>query len=349
MVGRLIQKHHIGTGKHHFAEHTAYLLAAGQNIHGLEHVLVGEKHPTQEAPEIHVVLLGGVLPEPVHQLHGVAVKIGGVVLGQVAADGGHAPLDAALVRLDLTHENPEQSGLSQLVFTHKGDLVRPVHGEIDLVQKLHPVHGQGHVLDGEYVLAQLPVGLEAHEGIPAGGAGHFLHGQLVQKLSAGGGLLGLGLVGGEPLNELLQLLNFLLVLLVLIAQHGLHHLRGLVPEVVVAHIHLDLAVVDIHGVGAHGVQEVPVVADGNDHAREIQQEVLQPVDGLNVQVVRRLVQHDDVRIAEQSLGQQHLHLQTGIGVRHLVIVQLRADAKALQKPGRVGLGLPAPQLGELRL
>ena len=39
----------------------------------------------------------------------------------------------------------------------------------------------------------------------------------------------------------------------------LHQLGGLVPEVVVAHVHFDLVVVDVHDVGAHGVEEVPVV------------------------------------------------------------------------------------------
>ena len=282
MVGGLVEKHHVGPGKHHPAEHTADLFAAGEDVHGLEHVLVAEQHPPQEAPEVHVVLLGGILTQPVHQFHLIPVKVGGIVLGQVAADGGHAPLDAALVRLQLAHENFEQGGLRQLVFAYEGDLVPPVHGEIHFVQQLHAVHGDGYVLHGEDVLAQLPLGLEAYEGIAAGGAGHFLHGQLVQELAAGGGLLGLGLVGGEALDEQLQFFNLFLIALVLVAQHGLHHLGGLVPEVVVAHVHFDFAVVDVHGVGADGVQEVAVMAHRDDHAGEVQKEILQPVDGFDV-------------------------------------------------------------------
>ncbi len=74
---------------------------------------------------------------------------------------------------------------------------------------------------------------------------------------------------------------------------------------------------------------MPVVAHGNDHAGKVQQEVLQPVDGLDVQVVGGLVQHDDVGIAEERLGQQDLHLEPGVHGGHLVIVELRADAEAL--------------------
>ena len=90
------------------------------------------------------------------------------------------------------------------------------------------------------------------------------------------------------------------------------------------------------------------MADGDDHAGEVQQEILQPVDGLDVQVVGGLVQHDDVRVAEQGLGQQDLHLLPGVHVGHLLIMQLRADAKALQNPGSVGFRLPAAQLCEFR-
>ena len=101
--------------------------------------------------------------------------------------------------------------------------------------------------------------------------------------------------------------------------------------------------------GTHGVQEVPVVADHDDGALKVQQEVLQPVHGVYVQVVGGLVHHQQVGIAEQGLGQQHLHLQTGIQGGHVVIVQLGADAKALEDAAGVALGLPAPQLGILLL
>ena len=53
--------------------------------------------------------------------------------------------------------------------------------------------------------------------------------------------------------------------------------EDVVPEVVVAHVHLDLVVVDVHDVGADGVEEVAVVADHDDRALKVQQEVLQPV------------------------------------------------------------------------
>ena len=346
MVGGLIQQDHVGTTEHHLGQHAADLLAAGEDIDLLEHVVVAEEHTAQEAAQIDVVLLGGVLAQPVHQLHGVALEVGGVVLGQVGADGGDAPLDGTFIGLQLAHQDLHQSGLGLLVLTDEGNLVVLANGEVDLVQQLLAVNGDGHILDGQDVLAQLALRAKADEGITAGGAGHFLDGQLVQQLAAGGSLLGLGLVGGEALDEQLQLFNLLLVALVLVADHGLDHLGGLVPEVIVTDVHLDLTVVDIHGVGADGVQEVAVVGNGDDHAGEVQQEVFQPVDGFDVQVVGGLVQHDDIGVAEEGGSQQDLDLQSGVHGLHDIIVHFGGDAQALENTGGVGLGFPAAHFRE---
>ena len=82
---------------------------------------------------------------------------------------------------------------------------------------------------------------------------------------------------------------------------------------------------------ADGVQKVTVMADHDDEAGVlvIQNEVFQPVDGLNVEVVGRLVEHDDVGLSKQRLRQQHLHLVSGVGVCHEVIVVLDRNAETL--------------------
>ena len=113
----------------------------------------------------------------------------------------------------------------------------------------------------------------------------------------------------------------------------MHELAGFVPEVVVADIHLDLAVVDVDDVRADGIEEVPVVADDDDKAGVlvIEDKVLEPVDGLYIKVVGRLVEHDDVGLSKQRLCKQHLDLQTRVGIGHEIVVELYRDAEALQK------------------
>ena len=66
------------------------------------------------------------------------------------------------------------------------------------------------------------------------------------------------------------------------------------------------------------------MGDDDHRSLEIQQKVLQPVHRVNVQVVGGLVHHQDIRTAEQGLGQQDLHLQPGVQIGHLALVQIRA-------------------------
>ena len=87
----------------------------------------------------------------------------------------------------------------------------------------------------------------------------------------------------------------------------------------------------------------------NDGALKLQQEVLQPVHRVNVQVVGGLVHHQQVRLPEQGLGQQHLHLQAGIQLRHARLMELGAHTQPLENPAGIALRLPAPQLGVLLL
>ena len=53
---------------------------------------------------------------------------------------------------------------------------------------------------------------------------------------------------------------------------------------------------------------------------KIRQEVFQPVNGINIQVVRRLIEQQDVRIAKQRLCEEYAHLFTASEIRHLHIM-----------------------------
>ena len=91
------------------------------------------------------------------------------------------------------------------------------------------------------------------------------------------------------------------------------------------------------------------MAHHKDQALAVHQEILQPLDGLNVQMVGGLVQQDDVRLAEQRLGQQHLHLFLGGQAGHFAVQNIVGEAKALNEPGHVGFGLPAAHFGKFGL
>ena len=90
---------------------------------------------------------------------------------------------------------------------------------------------------------------------------------------------------------------------------------------------------------------------GHDHhgVREVEQELLQPQDRVDVQVVRRLVQQEDVGIAEQRLGHEHADLLGVRQVLHQRSVFLRCDPQLAEQLGGLGFGVPSVQIGELGL
>jgi hypothetical protein len=96
--------------------------------------------------------------------------------------------------------------------------------------------------------------------------------------------------GREPRDEVVQLLDLLFAL------------RGLRldarPDLRLRHDHVviptgvgdDRLIVDVGGVRRHGVEEVTIVRDDDQRAFIVEEEVHQPVDRVEVEVVRRFVE-----------------------------------------------------------
>ena len=299
VVRGLVEDQDVRAGNHQLGKHAAHLLASGKHLDLLHAVLAGEEHTAQEAAHVGGVLDLGILGQPVHD-GVVVVEFPGVVLGEIGLAGGHAPLVGALVRLHLAGQDLEQGGLRELVAAHEGDLVVVSQDEGDVVQHLHAVDGLGDALYGQHLVADLAVRTEIDVRIFAAGGTQLLQLDFFQGLFPGGRLAGLGSVGGETGDEFLQLLDLLLLLLVGLLHLPDHQLAGLVPEIIVSGVELNLAIVDVRDLGTDLIQEIAVVGDHNDGVREIDQELLQPGDGVQIQVVRGLVEQQDVGISKQE-------------------------------------------------
>ena len=84
----------------------------------------------------------------------------------------------------------------------------------------------------------------------------------------------------------------------------------------------------------------------NDGIFEIDQEIFQPGDSIQIQVVCRFVQKKDIGIAKKSFGKQDFYLFITVQSIHNGIVEFRIDAKAVQQHGSVGFRFPAVHFGE---
>ena len=118
----------------------------------------------------------------------------------------------------------------------------------------------------------------------------------------------LGRLGAEAVDELLHLFALLLVVLAGLLVDLLFH-QDLVVELLRAARDLaHLAAVDDHGMGRDAVHEVAVVGDDDHLVPPGAQELGEPADRNDVEVVRGLVEEQQVRLGHEHLGQVQPHL-----------------------------------------
>ncbi|MNY83281.1 hypothetical protein D3C86_2259480 [compost metagenome] len=67
------------------------------------------------------------------------------------------------------------------------------------------------------------------------------------------------------------------------------------------------------------------MADHDDSAFVTGQEIFQPTNRFNVQMVGRLIEEQNVRIAEQCLCKQDTDFLVAAQLRHFLIVQIRSN------------------------
>ena len=199
----------------------------------------------------------------------------------------------------------------------------------NIIQNLHAVDGLGQTLYGQHFISDLAVRTEIDVGVlPAGGT-DLVQLDFLQSLLSGGCLLGLGSVSRETGDKFLQLFDLLFLLLIGLLHLANQQLAGLVPEVVVTGIELNLAVIDVGDMGADLIQEITVMGYYDDGVREANQELLQPCDSVQIQVVGRLVQKQDIRVAEQCLCQQNLDLLGTQEILHQGVVKIGIDTQSV--------------------
>src|SRR5271166_1932142 len=78
----------------------------------------------------------------------------------------------------------------------------------------------------------------------------------------------------------------------------------------------DGLVIDVGDVSTNAVEKMAVVRNHDQHALILIKKILQPVDRVQIQVVRGLVEQQRLRMPKQRLRQQHAHLLPARNLRH---------------------------------
>ncbi|MNJ56945.1 hypothetical protein D3C77_525130 [compost metagenome] len=96
----------------------------------------------------------------------------------------------------------------------------------------------------------------------------------------------------------MKLLDLLFLLLVSVTLKRQRQLAGFIPEIIVTDIQLNFTEIDIGNMRTYFVQEVTVMGYDDNCSLIVHEEVFQPLNRFQIQVVRRLIQQQIVRAAE---------------------------------------------------
>ncbi len=337
VVGGLIEDEDVGLGENQLAEDEACLFAAGESLGLLFAFFAAEQHLAEDAADLFDV--GGRVPamEPLGNRE--AVLDGRAhILWKVANLRFVSPEDGARVEREflfgeagiVCQQAFEQGGFAGAVAAHETDFFAAQNICGESVDDLVVVVDLGEVLELEHVLAAGTRLVKANIRALDVGAGEFVGLQALHFFTAAGDLRRAG-AGGKTRNEFIKLRDLLFALGILRLQRGADLRLGHHHLVVSAGVGNDGLVVDVGSVRGDAVQKVPVVRDGNERAVVAVEKILKPVDGVEIEVVRGLVEQQRFRLAKESLGEKHADFLAALKLAHLAVVQFFGDVEAIEQ------------------
>ena len=126
-------------------------------------------------------------------------------------------------------------------------------------------------------------------------------------------------------------------------------MAGLIPEIIIPRIKLDLCIVNVGDLRTYLIEEMSVMRYNDNGIFEICQKLFKPSDSIQIKVVGRLVKKKDVRISEKCFCKEHLHLFVSSQILHKLVMKFRINSKTVQELCSIGLGFPSVHLCKLRL
>src|ERR1017187_1524372 len=305
VIGGFVQHQEVGWVVEHARHGEARFLAAGEGADLLVHVVAGELEGAGEGAQGAHAILREVLLELFDDGE-VAIEHVERLLREVPHIQAGAQPHAAGIRLRGARDHFEQGGLARAVAAHHGPAFAAADGEAEALIEdaraiaLVQIFDNGDLVAGAWGNAEL----ELHH---AARLGQLDLVDLVQGLDAALHLRGFGGVRPEAVDEALLLGEHGLLagergLLIVLADRALA-----LVEIVVAGVGDDLAGIDLGDFGDDAVHELAVVGGHQQRAQIGRAHVLQPDDGLDVEVIGGFVHEEHIGAAEQDAGESDAH------------------------------------------
>jgi hypothetical protein len=317
MVGRLVEQQQVGRGTDHQRQGQPRLLAAGEAAAG------GGGHVAAEVEAAEVVaqvLFAGARLQLDHvpQRRFGRAQLFELVLGEVAELEVAAFFAHTGQGLQFTGQQFHQRGFAGAVAAEQADAAVGAQGEAKLVEDYLPAKRRPRyakprlaVADSCIVDQQQRIGKAARLGeaeaegrVDVGGLDLAHPGQHLDPALR---LARLGGLGTEAVDVALQVRRLALLLgrqcQVVGQALGARSLAGRV----VAGEKLQLAVLDGEDMGGDDVEKIAVVRDQDQRALIALEPVFEPEDGVEVQMVGRLVEQQEVGAAHQGAREVEAH------------------------------------------
>ncbi len=333
MVGRLVEQQQVGALPDDQRERQARLLAAGERGDGRGGHVAAEVEAAEEVAQLLLAHVGRQARQ-VQQRRGVVVQRLQLVLGEVADLQALAAPDAAVQRRERVGQRLHERRLALAVGAQQADALAGLDRERQALEDGDGGLGAGvaavDAFEGEHRVGR-GIGLAEFERE----AGRRVHRRepfhALERLDAALRLLGLAGLGLEPRDERFEVRDLLLLARVGRFLQG-HLLQALRLELrVVAAVALELAVLDVQRDVADGIEEFAVVRNHHQRAGVAREPVFQPHHGVEVQVVGRLIEQQQVGRAHQRLRQVQPHAPAAREARHRLLCLRHGEAEAEQQ------------------
>mmetsp|Transcript_12834 Transcript_12834/g.51191 ORF Transcript_12834/g.51191 Transcript_12834/m.51191 type:complete len:547 (-) Transcript_12834:459-2099(-) len=368
MVGGLVEVEDVGLHESDGGEDDAVFLSAGEGSNGLV-VCVGGKAELSEGLAVGVATTSALhvreAPGEVLEGRDVEVELVSKVLGKVADAEVLVDRDGALRGLELAEKQAQQRTLAASVRAHQRNACVHVDAKVHLVKDflwLCAVPGgvrERHVVHLDHRVVQLPGRVwEVELNRVFLNLVHELRLQLLQLALLL--LLHLArhlLAGSLPrlssrllvaMQLALALRQCLLLLLVEVLLRPPLRLQRLLEGLEVSLVGDQLLLVQVHDPGADVVEEGAVVGDDDEGLLPGPAEVLlEPNDGVEVEVVGGLVQQQEGGLAEEGAREGNAHPPAAGELLRRLLLHLGRELQTREDLGCPGGRLVGTDGGEL--
>src|SRR5581483_7045692 len=309
--GGLVHEQEVGWSEQELGQRQTRFFPAGQDGNLLEDVVLAEKEAAEDGAR-H--LLGDVAVDVAHLhrlLHHGAprIKVIETVLGKVARNNIAAELANARLNRDDAGENFQEGGLSRAIGADEHNPLAALGGKIqvpvdnvvavslpDVIERDDLAAGARRLGKFEIDPAQFLLGL-VNRGFPQASDLFFLR----------FGARGERGLGAEAVDKSLEVGDLALLVLELRKLLGLAVLLFPDEVVVIAGIAIERAAAQLKDAGAERVEKSAVMGNDEQAARITGEIILKPEQGLEIEMVGRLVEKEQRRFCHQQSREVGAH------------------------------------------